>query len=67
MLRAAGATTASADEQATVVSGMTAAQIGDVAAVHGIALHELTPQQARLEEAFMRLTKESAQYVAEAV
>jgi ABC-2 type transport system ATP-binding protein len=67
LLRAAGATIASADHQALTVNGMTAAQIGDIAAEHGIAMHELTPQQARLEEAFMRLTKESAQYVAEAV
>jgi ABC-2 type transport system ATP-binding protein len=50
-----------------VVNGMTAAQIGDIAAQHGIPMHELTPHQARLEEAFMRLTKESAQYVTEAV
>jgi ABC-2 type transport system ATP-binding protein len=67
LLRAAGATIASADHQALMVNGMTAAQIGDIAAEHRIAVHELTPQHARLEEAFMRLTKESAQYVAEAV
>jgi ABC-2 type transport system ATP-binding protein len=67
LLDAAGATIASADNHAVMVGGMTAAQIGDIAAEHGIPLHELTPHQARLEEAFMRLTKESAQYVAEAV
>jgi ABC-2 type transport system ATP-binding protein len=67
LLAAAGAVIASTDDQATVVNGMTAAQIGDIAAGHGIPMHELTPQQARLEEAFMRLTKESAQYVAKAV
>ena len=67
VLGAAGATIASADDQAIVVSGMTAAQIGDLAVEHGVPVHELTPQQARLEEAFMRLTKDSAQYVAEAV
>jgi ABC-2 type transport system ATP-binding protein len=66
-LLGAGATTASADDEAMVVSGMTAAQIGEIAAQHGIPLHELTPHHARLEEAFMRLTKDSAQYVAEAV
>src|SRR5712692_5837893 len=35
------------------VHGLTAAQIGDAAAASGLALHELTPQQASLEEAFM--------------
>src|SRR5436309_491235 len=44
--------------------GLTAAQIGDVAAANGIALHELTPQQASLEEAFMDLTREEIEFKA---
>ena len=44
------------------VTGLTAAQIGDAAAKHGIALHELTPQQASLEEAFMDLTREDVEF-----
>jgi ABC-2 type transport system ATP-binding protein len=44
------------------VHGLTAVQIGDVAAANGIALHELTPQQASLEEAFMDLTREEIEY-----
>jgi len=39
------------------VSGLTAEQIGDLAAEHSVRLHELTPQQASLEEAFMELTR----------
>jgi ABC-2 type transport system ATP-binding protein len=44
------------------VTGLTAAQIGDAAAEAGIPLHELTPQQASLEEAFMNLTREDVEY-----
>jgi len=44
------------------VRGLTAVQIGDVAAANGFALHELTPQQASLEEAFMDLTREDIEF-----
>ena len=46
------------------VHGLTAAQIGDVAAAKGFALHELTPQQASLEEAFMDLTRDDIEFKA---
>lgn len=46
------------------VRGLTAVQIGNVAAANGIALHELTPQQASLEEAFMDLTREEIEFKA---
>ncbi|GAA2132153.1 ABC transporter ATP-binding protein [Kitasatospora kazusensis] len=36
--------------------------IGDLAAAHGITLHELSPQQASLEEAFMQMTADSVEY-----
>jgi ABC-2 type transport system ATP-binding protein len=44
------------------VTGLTAAQIGDAAAEHGIALHELTPTRGSLEDAFMELTRDSVEY-----
>jgi ABC-2 type transport system ATP-binding protein len=44
------------------VSGASAAQIGDLARRHGIALHELTPRRASLEEAYMDLTREAVEY-----
>jgi len=44
------------------VVGLTAEQIGDAAAEHGFAIHELTPQHASLEEAFMDLTREDVEY-----
>ena len=44
------------------VSGLEAAQIGELAAGAGIVLHELTPRLASLEEAFMELTADSVEY-----
>ena len=44
------------------VHGLTAEQVGDAAAEAGIALHELTPQQASLEEAFMELTRDQLEF-----
>jgi ABC-2 type transport system ATP-binding protein len=50
------------DDGALVVTGLDAAGIGDLAATHGITLHELSPQRASLEEAFFDLTEGSTQY-----
>jgi ABC-2 type transport system ATP-binding protein len=44
------------------VHGLAAGQIGDIAASHRIAIHELTPQQASLEEAFMDLTRDQLEF-----
>ncbi len=44
------------------VAGLTNAEIGDLAAAQGVALHELTPVAASLEEAFMALTHDSVEY-----
>jgi ABC-2 type transport system ATP-binding protein len=44
------------------VSGLTAEQIGERAAAAGLTVHELSPQQPSLEEAFMELTRESVEY-----
>ena len=44
------------------VAGASAPEIGELAARHGLALHELTPQQASLEEAFMELTRDAVEY-----
>jgi ABC-2 type transport system ATP-binding protein len=46
------------------VQGLTPEQIGDVAAGNGIAIHELTPQQASLEDAFMDLTRDDVEFKA---
>jgi ABC-2 type transport system ATP-binding protein len=44
---------------------MTASEIGDLAAAHNIAVHELTPQEASLEDAFLALTADSVQFSAD--
>jgi ABC-2 type transport system ATP-binding protein len=44
------------------VSGMTSAQVGTIAARHGLVLHELVAAQASLEDAFMRLTGGELEY-----
>jgi ABC-2 type transport system ATP-binding protein len=44
------------------VTGLTAEQIGDLAAANGITLHELTTQQASLEDAFMELTRDAVEF-----
>jgi ABC-2 type transport system ATP-binding protein len=44
------------------VHGLTTEQVGDAAAAAGIALHELTPHQASLEEAFMDLTRDEIEF-----
>src|SRR5947209_11948173 len=46
------------------VHGLAPAQIGDAAAAGGLTLHELTPKQASLEEAFMDLTREDVEFKA---
>jgi len=56
--------TAGPGSQATVltVTGVTAARIGELAAASSIVLHELTPQLASLEDAFLELTAGSLEY-----
>jgi ABC-2 type transport system ATP-binding protein len=44
------------------VHGLTSAQVGTVAARERIVLHELVPQKASLEDAFMRLTGDAVEY-----
>ena len=44
------------------VRGWTAAQIGELAGASGLSMHELSPVQSSLEEAFMTLTADSIEY-----
>jgi ABC-2 type transport system ATP-binding protein len=44
------------------IEGLNAAQIGRAAAENGFVLHELTPQQASLEDAFMDLTSQEVEF-----
>ena len=46
------------------VDGVDAASVGQAAADTGTVLHELTPQRASLEEAFMELTRDDLEFAA---
>jgi ABC-2 type transport system ATP-binding protein len=59
--RAGGQVTADGDGALTV-AGLPAPQVGDLAAEHGLRVHELTPRRASLEAAFMELTEDSVDY-----
>jgi ABC-2 type transport system ATP-binding protein len=47
---------------AMAVTGCEAAAIGDLAAAHGIAVHELTPRHASLEEVYLDVTGDSVDF-----
>ena len=49
------------------VTGVPASGIGDLAAQNGLAIHELTPLSASLEDAYMALTADAVEYRTEAV
>ncbi|WP_328506118.1 ABC transporter ATP-binding protein [Streptomyces sp. NBC_00391] len=61
-LHAVGVMVVETGDGALEADGAKPEQIGELAARHQIVLHELSPQQASLEEAFMRLTAESVEY-----
>ncbi|MGQ0464563.1 MAG: ABC transporter ATP-binding protein [Sporichthyaceae bacterium] len=60
----AGAQVADDADGSLRITGLDAIAIGNEAALAGIALHELTPHRASLEEAFMALTHDSVEYTA---
>jgi ABC-2 type transport system ATP-binding protein len=61
-LSAAGATVHEGPDSSLVVSGMTGAEIGKLAAYHDVALSELAPRRPSLEDAFMEMTSDSVEY-----
>jgi len=61
-LRSAGAGVDLQGDGSLIVTGRDAAAIGELCAARGFVLHELTPQSASLEEAFMELTGETVEF-----
>jgi ABC-2 type transport system ATP-binding protein len=61
-LQSTGATIVEEEDGALSVSDLSAEEIGDVALARQIVIHELSPQLASLEEAFMELTHDSVDY-----
>ncbi|MBN9618301.1 MAG: ATP-binding cassette domain-containing protein [Actinobacteria bacterium] len=62
LLAAEGVSVSSSERDLLTVTGLSSADIGKVAAEARIALVELTPQQASLEEAFMELTRDAVEF-----
>jgi ABC-2 type transport system ATP-binding protein len=64
LLAAAGARVSSEEDGVAVVHGLETAHVGNLAFDNGIRVHELVPQRASLEEAFMGLTRDSVEFQA---
>jgi ABC-2 type transport system ATP-binding protein len=62
VLLAAGAGVSSDEPGVLQVTGAPAGRVGDLARDHRIAVHELTPRRASLEEAYLDLTREAVEY-----
>ena len=58
----AGARPAVEADGAIVASGLSSADIGELAADQELTVHELTPLRASLEDVFMELTSASVEY-----
>jgi ABC-2 type transport system ATP-binding protein len=53
----------SSDEPSVLdIDGLTAKEVGHLAALNGFELHELTTEKTSLEDAFMALTRETTEY-----
>ncbi|MFY1678879.1 ABC transporter ATP-binding protein [Streptomyces sp. WMMC905] len=61
-LREADIPVTRSDTEVLEVEGELSERVGEAAARRGVVLHELSPQRASLEEAFMRLTAQSVEY-----
>jgi ABC-2 type transport system ATP-binding protein len=61
-LTAVGAKVSAGEAGSLSIEGLTAPQIGDLAARDGLRVHELTPISASLEDAFMELTQDEVEF-----
>jgi ABC-2 type transport system ATP-binding protein len=64
-LASAGGTVTSKDSDALVVTGLEPDQIAELVSEHGLRLHELYRERSSLEDAFIDLTRDAVEYVAE--
>jgi ABC-2 type transport system ATP-binding protein len=65
LVSARGGSSRPEDDGALAVTGLDAPAIGELAGANGVVLHELSPQEASLEEAYMELTHDSVDYRSE--
>ena len=64
LLAADGGTLTPSEAGRFEVGGLTADAIGDIAAGHGLRLHQLAPRAASLESAYLELTRDSVEFAA---
>jgi ABC-2 type transport system ATP-binding protein len=62
LLTDAGATVIPSQDGSLIVSGITPAGVGEVAAAYGVVLHELVAVSGSLEEAYLALTQDEVEY-----
>jgi ABC-2 type transport system ATP-binding protein len=62
LLRARGAIVTSGDGGALAITGATSDAVGELARANGLSLQELSVQRASLEDRYMELTRDSADY-----
>jgi ABC-2 type transport system ATP-binding protein len=62
VLNREGAVTTTEDDDSLSVRGLDEVAIGELAATIPVVLHELAPQSASLEEAYMELTEDSVEF-----
>jgi ABC-2 type transport system ATP-binding protein len=63
-LQSQGAEVSPVDEATIEVRGVTTAETGEIAARHGVVLHELSTQTGSLEDAFLKATAAAQEYTA---
>jgi ABC-2 type transport system ATP-binding protein len=64
LLAGAGGTVTSTGPERVTVTGLDVGRIADLTAERGLRLHELTPQRASLEDAYIELTRDAVEYAA---
>jgi ABC-2 type transport system ATP-binding protein len=64
-LAGAGATVMSTGSDALVVTGLEPDRVAELVSEHGLRLHELYRERTSLEEAFIDITRDAVEYVAE--
>jgi ABC-2 type transport system ATP-binding protein len=62
LLASSSATVVAPTPDTLTVTGLDAAAIGELAARSSVVLHELTPQEASLEDAYLELTEDDVEY-----
>jgi ABC-2 type transport system ATP-binding protein len=62
LLTSHGMTVKEDGDAALIVAGVTSDEVGKVAGTNNVTLYELAPQQASLEDAFMRMTGGAVEY-----